>query len=514
MKTFAILILFCFTFSVHAEFQQLALSGNTSIEENETTAKTSASFKSSSLHLNMNFELKPEKKLKTFGVKYSPVQQVSFYYGQLSFSGLYGRVKTPCFSTPGALSSASSPSAGISITMPSSGTSATTPKAACFKLNLNSINLTYFERHKTAKTEHDEHFAEIDWHPPRTRLYFTLFGGSFESEKQANSRWFLATRPYAKEKIKYAGFESIYNSSYFKVHSINNISTSPYERITGTWRFCTTVTNRFFRLDSGFFWCDADHITVEESLLRKTMAAYVHPQLKSVTLKNGHKIRSGLTFSAARTYSDGMSPECTTRADLAFAVEYRTALLTFTMNLKCENAQHGADSANLEEIADERAQGKNVESKSLFKFMDFNTANAFLCYTDKTANVLGFGFKAFPVIFGHTQQLNLDADFKVFPFNGSKNAIDAAASFTFNPTKRLSIYIKQSADFSAEKEQPVPTNLYYIDSIKTELKAKMSFTYKNSTGYLTAKATFKKELEDNEKLVILFYCGATFYIKP
>ena len=513
MKTFAILILFCFTFSVHAEFQQLALSGNTTIEADGTKANAAVSFKSTELQLNTNFALMPEKKLKTFAVKCSPIPEVSFYYGHLSFSGLYGRVKTPCFSTPGALSSASSPSAGISITMPSSGTSATTPKAACFKLNLNSINLTYFERHKTAKTEHDEHFAEIDWHPPRTRLYFTLFGGSFESEKQANSRWFLATRPYAKEKIKYAGFESIYNSSYFKVHSINNISTSPYERITGTWRFCTTVTNRFFRLDSGFFWCDADHITVEESLLRKTMAAYVHPQLKSVTLKNGHKIRSGLTFSAARTYSDGMSPECTTRADLAFAAEYRTALLTFTMNLKCENAQHGADSANLEEIAEAKKLNKNI-SRSLFKFMDFSTANSFFCYTDKTANVLGFGFKAFPVIFGHTQQLNLDADFKVFPFNSKKNAIDAAASFTLNPTKRFSIYIKQSADFSAEEEQTAGTNLYYINSIKTELQAKLNFSCKNSTGYLSAKTTIKKEFEDSDKLAILFYCGATFYIKP
>ena len=54
----------------------------------------------------------------------------------------------------------------------------------------------------------------------------------------------------------------------------------------------------------------------------------------------------------------------------------------------------------------------------------------------------------------------------------------------------------------------------YIDSIKTELRAKLNFTYKNSPGYLTAKTTIKKELEDSDKLAILFYCGATFYIKP
>ena len=146
--------------------------------------------------------------------------------------------------------------------------------------------------------------------------------------------------------------------------------------------------------------------------------------------------------------------------------------------------------------------------------MDFSTANAFLCYTEKTANVLGFGFKAFPVMLGRTQQLNFDADFKVFPFNSKKNTIDAAASFTFNPAARVSLFIKQSADFSQEKEQTAETNLYYIDSIKTELRAKLNFTYKNSTGYLTAKTTIKKELEDSDKLAILFYCGATFYIKP
>lgn len=510
---FALLILLSLTFSVYAEFQQLAVSGNTTIEADGTKANAAVSFKSSALQLNTNFALMPEKKLKTFAVKCSPIPEVSFYYGHLSFSGLYSRIKTPCFSAPGALSSASSPSAGINLTMPSSGTSVTTPKAACLRLNLDSINFTCFTRHRTAKTEHDEYLAEIDWHPPRTRLYFSLFGGSFESEKQNTSRWFLAARPYAKEKIKYAGFESIYNGPYFKLHSTNSISTSPYERITGTWRLCATLTNRFFRLDGGFFWCDADHITVEESLLRKTMAAYVHPQLKSVTLKNGHKFRSGLTFSAARSYSDGIAPDCTTRADLAFAAEYRTDFLTFTLNMKCENAQHGTDSAKLEEIAEANRQSKNI-SRSLFKFMDFSTANAFLCYTEKTANVLGFGFKAFPVMLGRTQQFNFDADFKVFPFNSKKNAIDAAASFTFNPAARVSLFIKQSADFSQEKEQTAETNLYYIDSIKTELRAKLNFTYKNSTGYLTAKTTIKKELEDSDKLAILFYCGATFYIKP
>ena len=514
-QTLIILILFNFCFLVHAEFQQLALSGATNIEADETTAKAAVSFKSTSLHLNTNFEIKPEKKLKTFGFRYSPVPQVSLFYGHLSFAGLYSRIKTPCFSIPGALSSASSPSTGISVTLPSSGTSITTPKAMCLKLNLNNLNATYFVRQKinrTNKTDHNEYLAGFDYHPPRTRLHFSLFGGSFESEKKSSSRWFLATRPYEKEKINYAFLEAIYNGSYFKLSSSNSISTSPYEKITGSWRLSTTVTNRLFRLDSGFFWCDADHITVEESLLRKTMVAFVHPQLKSVTLKNGHKFRSGLTFSAARSYSDGMAPDCTTRADLAFAAEYRTNILTFTMNMKCENALHGLKQEETAEITE--ALKQDEASRSLFKFMDFSTANAFLCYTEKTANVLGFGFKASPKILGHTQQFNLNADFKVFPFNRKKNGTDVSASLTFYPADRFSIFIKQSADFSAEDEQSADTNVYRMDSIKTELKAKLNLVYKNSSGYLTAKTTFKKDADSSAKPVILFYCGATFYIKP
>lgn len=525
----AILILSAAAFYAHAEFQQLAVSGDTTITEEEITAKAAASFKTTAFQLNINFEIKPEKKLKTFGLKYSPIPQVTLYYGQLSFSGLYSRIKTPCFSIPGALSSVSVPSAGISVTMPSSSTSIKTPKAICLKASAGNLSITYMTRHKDAKTEHQEYLAGLDYHPPRTRLHFSLFGGSFETEREAGTRWFLSARPYEKEKIKYAVFETVYNGSYFKLHSTNSVTTTPFEKPTGSWRLSTTLTSRFLRLDSGLFWCDADHITIEETFLRKTLVSYVHPQLKSVTLKNGHKIRAGLTFSAAQSYSDGMSPECTNRGDLAFAAEYKTNLLTFSLSTKCENALHGASKQELAELeasrkAEEAAQGAAGKSKnspekstSLFKLMDFATANSFLCYTEKTANVLGLGFKAFPQLLGQTQQFSLNANFKVFPLNRKKNGTDLSAALTFSPNDMLYFNIKQSADFSADKEAEAgtgKTDIYCIDSLKTEIKARLKCVYKNSNGYLTAKATIKKEIDSDDGLAIIFYCGATFYIKP
>lgn len=523
----AILILLCASFSANAEFQQLAVSGDTTIKKEETTAKAAASFKTTAFQLNANFEIKPEKKLKTFGAKYSPIPQVTVYYGQLSFGGLYTRIKTPCFTVPGALSSVSVPSAGISVTLPTSGTSIKTPKAFCIKASAGSFSVTCMTRHKDAKTEHDEYLFGLDYHPPRTRLNFSLAGGSFESQKEAGTRWFLSARPYEREKIKYAVFETIYNGSYFKLHSTNSVSTTPFEKPTGSWRLSTTLTSRFLRLDSGLFWCDADHITVEEAFLRKTLVSYVHPQIKSVTLKKGHKIRAGLTFSAAQSYSDGMAPERTNRADLAFAAEYKTSLLTFSLSAKCENALHGASKQELAELetsgkADESgddsgSNGSAKKSASLFKFMDFTAANSFLCYTEKTANVLGLGFKAFPPLFGLTQQFSLNANFKVFPLNKKKNSTDAAAALTFYPNDKLSFYIKQSADFAAADEAEAgtgKTDIYCLDSVKTEIKARLKCVYKNSSGYLTAKATIKKELDSDDGLAIIFYCGATFYIKP
>lgn len=510
-QLFSILILINLFFSLHAEFQYVAVSENTTIKEDKTEAKAAVCFKSTSLQVNTNFEIKPEQKFKTFGVKYSVIPQINFYCGNLSFSGLYSRIKTPCFSIPGALSSASAPSTGISVTLPSSGTSVSTPKAICFKANINNINLSYFIRHRTAKTEYDEYFAGIDYHPAKTRLHFCLFGGSFETESKYSSRWFLAKRPYKKEKIHYAGFEAVYKGSYLKIHSLNNISTSPYEKITGSWRLSTTITNRFFRFDSGFFWCDADHITIEEALLRKSFVFYLHPQLKAITLKNGHKIRSGITFSLAHSYSDGMAPECTRRADLAFAAEYRTNLLTFIMNIKCENALNKADYSPETEITTDR---KDKESKSLYKFMDYSCYNNFLCYTEKTANVLGLGFKAFPELSGRTQQFYMNADFKVFPLDREKNEINTSASFTYNPADRLSFSLKQSMEFTYDEEIASDMNVYRLNSIKTELKGKLNFVYKKSNGSLTAKATLKKDIDSPDKLVIIFYCGATFYIKP
>lgn len=528
----AILILLCASFSANAEFQQLAVSGDTTITKEETTAKAAASFKTTAFQLNANFEIKPEKKLKTFGAKYSPIPQVTVYYGQLSFGGLYTRIKTPCFTVPGALSSVSVPSAGISVTMPTSGTSIKTPKALCLKASAGNFSLTCMTRHKDAKTEHDEYLFGLDYHPPRTRLNFSLTGGSFESQKEAGTRWFLSERPYEREKIKYAVFEVIYNGSYFKLHSANSVSTTPFEKPTGSWRLSTTLTSRFLRLDSGLFWCDADHITIEETFLRKTLVSYVHPQLKSVTLKNGHKIRAGLTFSAAQSYSDGMAPECTNRGDLAFAAEYKTNLLTFSLSAKCENALHGASKQEIAELETNRkaeesgtaesghgdSSGNGTEkSTSLFKLMDFATANSFLCYTEKTANVLGLGFKAFPLFLGRTQQFSLNANFKVFPLNKKKNSTDASAALTFCPNDKLSFFIKQSADFSVDEESEAgtgKTNIYCLDSVKTEIKARLKCVYKNSSGYLTAKATIKKELDSDDGLAILFYCGATFYIKP
>lgn len=510
-KLFFTFILINLLFSLHAEFRYLAVSENTTIKEDKTEAKAAVCFNSTLLQVNTNFEIKPEQKIKTYGIKYQVIPQINFYYGHLSFSGLYGRIKTPCFSIPGALSSASVPSTGISVSLPSSGTSSSTPKAVSLKANIGNINLTYLIRHRTAETEYDEYFAGIDYHPAKTRLHFSLFGGSFETESEYNSRWFLAKRPYKKEKIHYTGFEAVYKGSYLKVHSLNNISSSPYDKITGSWRFSTTITNRFFRFDSGFFWCDADHITIEEAFLRKTFVSYLHPQLKSVTLKNGHKIRSGITFSVARSYSDGMDPDCTKRADLALAAEYRTNLLTFVMNIKCENALHGADNSTKEEIAENR---KTKESKSLYKFMDYSSRNAFLCYTEKTANVLGLGFKASPKLAGRTQQLNMNADFKVFPLNREKNEINTSASFTYNPADRFSFSLKQSVEFSFDDEITADMNVYRLNSIKTELKGKMNFACKNSSSSLTAKVSLKKDLDSPDKPVILFYCGATFYIKP
>ena len=515
-QLFAILIISGLTFSVNAEFQQLAISGDTTINKEETTAKAAVSFRSTAFQLNTNFEIKPEKKLKTFGFKYSPVPQATLYYGNLSFSGLYTRIKTPCFSIPGALSSVSVPSAGINVTLPSSSTSIKTPKAVCLKASIGNLGITYMTRHKDAKTEHQEYLAGFDYHPPRTRLHFSLFGGRFESEKEASTRWFLNTRPYAREEIKYAVFETVYNGSYFKLHSTNSVSTTPFEKPTGSWRLSTTITSRFLRLDSGLFWCDADHITIEENFLRKTLVSYVHPQLKSLTLSNGHKIRAGMTFSVAQSYSDGMAPECTNRADLAFAAEYRTSLLSFGINTKCENAFHGTSRQKLEELdADNKSdESRNSRSTSLFKFMDFSTANSFLCYTDKTANVLGFDFKAYPMFLEQTQQLSFSTNFKVFPFNKKKNSMDASATLSFNPNKELFFSIKQTADFSASEEKTEGTDIYYLDSLKTEIKAKLRCVYKNSSGYLTAKATIKKEPDSDNGLAIIFYCGATFYIKP
>lgn len=486
-KIFFIFILFILFFSVYAEFQHFVIAGDTTIKTDKTTTKTAASFKSTAFQFNLAFELKPEKKLKTFGIKYSPVPQATCYYGNLSFGGIYGRIKTPCFSIPNALSSVSVPTTGITISLPSATTSSATPKSICFKTNIENINITYFMRYKTAKTEQTEYFAGIDYHPARTRFHVGFFGGMFEAEKKANTRWFLNARPFEKEKIRYAVFEASYNGSYLKILSTNIISNSPYEHMTGSWRFCTTLTSPFLRLDSGFFWCDADHITIEETFLRKTLVSYIRPQLKTITFKNGHKFRSGITFAVMHSYSSEIAPECTKRADLSFASEYRTSFLTFNMNIKCANALHN-----------------EAHYKAIKKF---------LYYTDKTSNTFGFGLKISPSFWGHTQQISFSTDFIDFPLNKTKNQINASTSLSFIPAKNLSFFIKQTFSLKTAGKNTEEPNIYNINSIKTEFKAKYNLRFKNNSGTLTAKTIFKKEIEDPNSFEITFYYGATLYIK-
>lgn len=511
----AIFLFFAINSLIFAEFQQLAISADATTQDNETTAKTAASFKSSDFQFNAAFELKPEQKLKTFGIKYSPAYFVNLYYGNLSFSNIYSRIKTPCFSAPGALSSVSAPSTGLTVSLPSSGTSEKTPEAFCIKLNFANVNFSYFERHKTAKTEQTEYFGGIDYHPARTRLHLGLFGGVFEAENEASTKWFLTTRPFQKQKLPYAAFETSYNGSYFKLLSTNCISSSPYERPTGSWRFCTTATSPHFRLDSGFFWCDADHITIEESLIRKTMAAYIHPQLKSITFKNGHKFRTGATFAVSRSFSSGVAPARTTRADFSIASEYRTKLLIFSFNMKCENALHGEpkNETSEDDVEDENDSPEN-KSHTLFKFMDKTSEGNFLYYTEKTANILGYGIKFTPQFHGLTQQLAFDIDYKIFPLKQTKNQITVNSSVSFSPNKIFNFSIKNTISLKDSQEIISDTNIYKLYSVKTECRAKCNIRYKNSNGNLTTKLTLKKEADSQDKLAIIFYCGATFYIKP